>query len=76
MLKRGLAMAFAGIVMGVAGSLALTRLIQNILFGVSPSDPFTLVLVMLILTGVALGACLVPARKANRVDPMIALRCE
>ena len=69
-------MAFAGIVMGVAGSLALTRLIQNILFGVSPSDPFTLVLVMLILTGVALGACLVPARKATKVDPMVALRRE
>ncbi|HKA22093.1 MAG TPA: ABC transporter permease [Blastocatellia bacterium] len=75
-LKRGLAMALAGIVIGVAGSLALTRLIQNLLFGVSPSDPFTLVLVMLILTGVALGACLVPARKATKVDPMVALRYE
>jgi putative ABC transport system permease protein len=75
-LKRGLAMALAGIMIGVAGSLALTRLIQNLLFGVSPSDPFTLVLVILILTGVALGACLVPARKATKVDPMVALRYE
>jgi putative ABC transport system permease protein len=75
-LKRGLALALAGIVIGVVGALALTRLIQNVLFGVSPSDPFTFVLVILILTGVALGACLAPARKATKVDPMIALRYE
>jgi len=75
-LKRGLGLTLAGTVIGVAGSLALTRLMQNLLFGVSPSDPLTFVLVMLILTGVALGACLVPARKATKVDPMVALRYE
>jgi putative ABC transport system permease protein len=74
--KRGLTLTLAGICIGVVGSLALTRLIRNLLFGVSPSDPLIFVTITLILTGVALGACLVPARKATMVDPMAALRCE
>lgn len=74
--KRGLILTLAGICIGVVGSLPLTRLIRNLLFGVSPSDPLTFLTITLILTGVALVACFMPARKATRVDPMIALRWE
>jgi ABC-type antimicrobial peptide transport system permease subunit len=76
MVKRGLILTLAGIGIGVVGALGLTRLIQNLLFGVSPSDPLIFVTITLLLTGAALGACLVPARRATKVDPMIALRCE
>ena len=73
---RGLTLTFVGVVIGAAGALAVTRLMSNLLFGVRASDPFTFVTISLILAGVALGACFIPARQALKVDPMVALRHE
>jgi len=66
----------AGVVIGIAGSVLLTRFMQSLLFGVSATDPITLTAVALLLTGVALLASYVPARSATQVDPMVALRYE
>jgi putative ABC transport system permease protein len=69
-------MALIGVAVGVLASLALTHLMSSMLFGVSAHDPLTLSAVAVLLTAVALAACLVPARRATRVDPMVALRYE
>ena len=75
-LGHGLLLALAGIVLGALGALALTRLISGMLFGVSAADPAVYGLVALLLAAVALLACLLPARRAMKVDPMVALRYE
>jgi putative ABC transport system permease protein len=66
----------AGLAVGLAGALAASRLLTSLLFEVKPSDPATFALVAALLGVVALGACLIPARRATRVDPMVALRYE
>jgi ABC-type antimicrobial peptide transport system permease subunit len=66
----------AGIFAGVLGSLWITRLVRQLLFGLVPNDPSTLTLAIILLVAVALLACYIPARRAMHVDPMVALRCE
>jgi putative ABC transport system permease protein len=75
-LGHGLRTVMLGVAFGLAGSLALTRTMQSLLFGVSPADPATLLGVTLLLAGVALLASYIPARQATKVDPMVALRHE
>jgi ABC-type antimicrobial peptide transport system permease subunit len=75
-LERGGRLALAGVVLGVFAAFGFTRLMTNMLYGVGAADPLTLFAVATLLILVALAACYVPARRAARVDPMIALRYE
>jgi putative ABC transport system permease protein len=75
-LGQGMALALIGVGLGLAGALLLTHLLQRLLFEVGPTDPLTFVGVALVLGMAAIGACYIPARRAARVDPMVALRAE
>jgi predicted permease len=75
-LGQGLRTIFIGVAIGIAGSLALTRTVESLLFGVTATDPLTFGGVTLLLVGAALLACFIPARRATKVDPMVALRYE
>jgi len=75
-LKGGLSLALIGLTIGLAGAFALTRLISSLLFEVSPTDPITFGAVALCLILAALLACYIPARRATKIDPLIALRHE
>ena len=76
LLGEGAVLAVAGIGLGIAGAFWLTRFFSSLLFGVKPTDPVTFLSVSIVLVGVVLLASYIPARRATRVDPMVALRHE
>jgi predicted permease len=75
-MRQGVVIVAAGLSLGLLGSLAVTRLVAGLLYGISPTDPLTLIGVSFLLAGAALVACYLPARKATKVDPLVALRHE
>jgi len=75
-IRQGVSLALAGMAIGFAAALALTRVMTGLLFNVKPTDPATFALIALLLVIVALIACYIPARRATKVDPLIALKSE
>jgi ABC-type antimicrobial peptide transport system permease subunit len=75
-MRRGMGLAIPGVIIGLVGGLAFTRLMQGLLFGVKPIDPLTFAAIPLLLTLVALMAIYIPAQRATRVDPTVSLREE
>jgi ABC-type antimicrobial peptide transport system permease subunit len=75
-LRQGFTLAALGIALGLVGAIAATRTLRSLLFGVSPTDPVTFLSIPLLLALVALFACWFPARRATKVDPLVALRCD
>jgi putative ABC transport system permease protein len=75
-LKQGLKLTLVGVTIGLTGAFGLTRIISSLLYEVSPTDPLTFLCVSLLLAGIAFLATYVPAQKATRIDPMVALRYE
>ena len=73
-LRQGLRLVLAGLAIGMAGAIVLTRVMTTLLFGVEPTDALTFLAVSMVLVAVAAAACLIPARRAASVDPMVALR--
>jgi predicted permease len=74
--RQGMILAVTGISIGIIGAVAVTRLLSGMLYNVRPTDPLTLLAVSFVLAGVALLACYIPARRATKIDPMVALRYE
>ncbi len=74
--KQGMTLTFIGIAIGMLASFGLTRFMEKMLFGVTTTDPMTFVSIAVLMAVIALVACYVPARRATKVDPMVALRCD
>jgi putative ABC transport system permease protein len=74
--RQGMRLVLVGGLIGLAGALAISRILRSLLFGIGPTDPLTFAVSSALLAGVALLACWLPARRAARVDPVVALRCE
>jgi ABC-type antimicrobial peptide transport system permease subunit len=75
-LSQGIILTLIGVALGAGGAIGLTRLVKSLLFGVSATDPVTFVAIALLLSVVALLATYIPARRATKVDPLVALRYE
>jgi len=75
-IREGMALTLTGLAIGLGAAYSLTRIMKGLLFGVVPADPLTFVAIPLLLTAVALLACWIPARRATKVDPLVALRAE
>jgi putative ABC transport system permease protein len=75
-IRQGMTLAVIGVALGLIGSLAVQRVMKGLLFEVSATDPMTFVVISLMMTGAALLACYIPARRVTKVDPLVALRCE
>src|SRR5262249_20804786 len=72
----GMLLTLIGMAIGLTAAVGLTRFLSDLLYGVSAIDPLTFVVIALLLVGVALLACWLPARRATKVDPLVALKCE
>ncbi len=72
----GMSLTFAGLTLGVVGALILSRFLASMLFGVTPTDPSTLAQSVVVVLAIALSACIGPALRATRIDPVVALRAE
>ena len=75
-MREGIALAVAGLALGLASAVVLSRVLTRFLYGITPNDPVTYGVAIMVVGGVALAACAIPAWRAARVDPMVALRCE
>jgi ABC-type antimicrobial peptide transport system permease subunit len=75
-LREGFRLTLIGVVLGLAGAFALTRFLRSLLFEITPTDPLTFILIPSVLAIVAMVACWIPALRAARTDPMVALRYE
>jgi len=75
-LRQGVTLSIVGVIVGLGGAAVVTRLASTLLFGITPTDPLTYIAVSTVMLLVAVAACLVPARRATRVDPLVALRAD